>query len=552
MSKMKPAWWLQPTSLGTRIALPAGLFTLASIALLSFVLIREYRREVQREVVLGSENIAEAILLSLDKDMRINERDGVEEVIAAFSRHDDIEYIRIFNKDGEITFSSRAAEVGETVDTEAPACVQCHQGDQHTGKDLNSENRARIFKDTAGTAVLGTIHVIPNGEGCGGADCHATVAEQSVLGILDVGMSLENEQARLAAATRKAVLIALAAAVLIVLVLVLVIQYAVRKPLQRMSALTRRIAEGGGGRFVSHGSAREIANLSASFNQMIDSLGSSKQQLEEWAHSLEQKVELEAEQLRQAQYQVIQAEKLSSVGLVAAGIAHELNSPLMAIVTFSHLVRSSLPADSQAFEDLRMIEREANRCAVIIRQLLDYSRKQTQEPETKPCNIAQILGGALQLLKVEQKNIGVTVHLDVAGDLPDVEANDLQLMQVFMNLMLNALQAMPDGGDLTITASHIERRSYQHLELPPHSSPDLVRIVVRDTGTGIKRQDIGRVFDPFFTTKPVGKGSGLGLSVSLGLVQRYHGTILVDSDGASWTEFTVLLPACKQPALVGV
>jgi two-component system NtrC family sensor kinase len=502
--------------------------------------------------VLGSENIAEAILLSLDRDMRVNEREGVEEIIAAFSQHDDIEYIRIFNKDGEITFSSRPSEVGETVDTDAPACAHCHADDQHTGKDLTSENRARIFEDSAGHAVLGAIHVIPNGEGCAGADCHATAAEQSVLGILDVGMSLASEQARLAAATRKAVIISFGAALLIVLVLFLVIRYSVRKPLQRMAVLTRKIADGGRGRFASEGGAREIAHLSASFNQMIESLGSSKQQLEELARTLEQQVQTEAEQLRQAQYQVIQAEKLSSVGLVAAGIAHELNSPLMAIVTFSHLVRSTVPPDSQASEDLRMIEREANRCAVIIRQLLDYSRKQTQEPETRPCSVDSIIQNALQLLKVEQKNIGVDVQISVAPELPEVEANEQQLMQVFMNLMLNALQAMPVGGVLRITADEVERSVYHRIDLPPHSSPELVRVVVRDTGTGIKRQDMGRVFDPFFTTKPVGKGSGLGLSVSLGLVQRYHGTILVDSDGASWTEFTVLLPACQQPALVGV
>jgi signal transduction histidine kinase len=125
-------------------------------------------------------------------------------------------------------------------------------------------------------------------------------------------------------------------------------------------------------------------------------------------------------------------------------------------------------------------------------------------------------------------------------------------MQVFMNLMLNALQAMPDGGELVIRGDIAERKLYEHLELPPSKCKEFVRIRVRDTGTGIPREHLARVFDPFFTTKPVGKGSGLGLSVSLGLAQRYQGTILVDSDGASWTEFTVLLPPCKQPALVGV
>ena len=504
--------WMPVTSLGTRIALPAGLFTLVSVGLLSFTLIREQRQQAQREVVAGSENIARAIMLSVDHDMRANERERVQSLIAALGRHEDIRYIRIFNKDGAISFSSKPDEIGTRVNTKSPACIQCHGDETQIAEELTSENRARTFEDREGHTVLGTIYVIGNEKGCAGADCHAPRSKQKVLGVLDVGFSLEQEQARLGAATRKAALISIGAAALITLILFVII----------------------------------------SQNQMIRRLGNSKLRLEEWSQVLEHKVETDAEQLRQAQYQVIQAEKLSSVGLVAAGIAHELNSPLMAIITFSHLVRTTLPAESGAQEDLRMIEREANRCAMIIRQLLDYSRKQSAEPETHPSSIAQIIQGALELLKVERKNSNVVVNTHIPPDLPDVDVNDLQLMQVFMNLMLNAVQAMPDGGELNITASHVERRLYNHLELPPHTSPGLLRVVVRDTGTGITRADLGRVFDPFFTTKPVGKGSGLGLSVSLGLVQRYHGTILVDSDGATWTEFTVLLPACPQPALVGV
>lgn len=492
-------------SVSTRIALPAGFFALVSVGLLSFILIREQREQVLGEVVHGSEKIAEAILLSLDHDMRVNRRDGVEQLIGSLGQHKDIESIRIFNKDGSIAFSSRPGEVGRNVDKDAEACVQCHIAGKRPMAELNSDNRSRMFTDTSGKRLLATIHVIRNREGCEGSECHAPVSEQSVLGVLDVAMSVETAHARLAAATRNAVLIALAAAALITSILVIIIRQ-----------------------------------------------GASKQRLEEWAASLEQEVAAEAAELREAQFQIIQAEKLSSVGLVAAGIAHELNSPLMAIVTFAHLVKSSLPEESQAQEDLRMIEREANRCASIIRQLLDYSRKQSQEPEMHPCGIRAVITGALELLKVERQNMGITVKLDVAEDLPEVDANDLQLMQVFVNLMLNAMQAMPDGGELTISADVVERRLYERLDLPPHGGPSLLRIIVRDTGIGIARQDLMRVFDPFFTTKPVGKGSGLGLSVSLGLVQRFRGTIAVDSDGASWTAFTVFLPVSTQPSLVTV
>jgi two-component system cell cycle sensor histidine kinase/response regulator CckA len=122
-------------------------------------------------------------------------------------------------------------------------------------------------------------------------------------------------------------------------------------------------------------------------------------------------------------------------------------------------------------------------------------------------------------------------------------------MQVFVNLLLNALQAMPQGGELRIRADEVPRELHPHLDLSPDGAT-LVRIAVRDTGTGIGAQDLTRVFDPFFTTKPPGKGSGLGLSVSMGIIRGFGGTILVDSDGASWTEFTVLLPASEEPALL--
>ena len=556
MTPPKRRWIQLPLhSLSTRIAVPAGFFALVSVALLSYILIREQRTQLLGEAVHGSENIAEAVLLSLDQDMKVNQRDGVRELIEALGRHAGIENIRIFNKLGEISYSSRPDEVGRTVDTEAEACVQCHAGGAKPTTQLNAHNRTRIYTDSSGRRLLATIHVIRNRPGCEGSDCHAPADEQTVLGVLDVAMSLEPAEARLASATRQALWISLAAVALITLTLFLLIRQSVRKPLNRMIAATRRIAANDTP-LASHrvgmpaGTAREIDIFTNSFNEMVESLASSKHALEEWAGSLEEKVQAEAEQLREAQFQVIQAEKLSSVGLVAAGIAHELNSPLMAIITFAHLVKSSVAPDSPAQDDLRMIEREANRCAAIIRQLLDYSRKQAQEPESHPLHIATIVHGALELLKVEFQNTGVTVEVDVAQQLPLVEANEVQLMQVFVNLMLNSLHAMPHGGELSIKADVVERKAFARFDLPPHTANTLLRVRVRDTGTGIPADNLRRVFDPFFTTKAVGKGSGLGLSVSLGLVQGYRGTILVDSDGASWTEFTVLFPASNQPALV--
>jgi len=528
-------------TLSSRIALPAGFFALVSVAVLSYLLVRTQRENALEEAVLGSEAIAETILLSIRHEMSVNERDALREMVRSVGGQDGVENVRIFNKEGKISFSSREEEEGRVVDVQAEACVQCHSGPT-PATELDPDNRSRIYEDVEGHRVLATMRVIPNEEGCQGAGCHASPRFQSVLGVLDVALSLEPAEQRLAQATWNALLFSLLAVSFITGGLWLIITRAVRRPLDTVIAATRRVAQGNPRVELPRGAAREIGILASSFSEAVERLNSSRAELEGWAATLEDTVAEKARELQEAQFQVVQAEKLSSVGLVAAGIAHELNSPLMAIITFTHLVKKAVPASSNAHEDLAMIEREANRCAGIIRQLLDYARKQSQDPTAEPCRIERAVAGALDLIKVEIQNGKVRVHTDIPEDLPLVHANPVQLMQVFVNLVLNAVHAMPAGGELTVVADVVPRQEYEHVNLPPHLGTRLVRTAVRDTGTGIPPEALAKVFDPFFTTKPVGKGSGLGLSVSLGIIQSYRGTITVASDGKSGTTFTVLLP----------
>ncbi len=532
-------------TLSTRIAFPAGFFALVSMGVLSAMLIRSQREQVLSEVVRSSESIAGAIGQSIDSDMRLNHRQGVRQMMEAVGNHEGVEGIRLFNKEGRITYSSRPGEEGRIVDKVVQPCVSCHSSTKPETVLDDPAQRSRIFTDASGHRILSTIHVIRNQPGCQGAKCHASPAAQSVLGVLDVSMSLDSAESRLAASTRGALLFSGVAVVLITAALFLIIWGSVRKPINRMVSATRRVVEGDPTVQVPRGAAREIGILAGAFNEAVESLNSSNRHLEEWVGTLEQRVSEKAAELREAQFQVVRAEKLSSVGLVAAGIAHELNSPLMAILTYSHLVQRAVPPDSQAHEDLRMIEQQANRSAAIIRQLLDYSRKQEEAPVTEPCSVSEVLGGAEELLKVEIQNADVHLTISVPDDLPEVEAQPGQLMQVFVNLMMNAVQAMPEGGDLTVETDTVPRSAYTNANLPPHTGTELVRVTFRDTGVGIRPEDLPKVFDPFFTTKPVGQGSGLGLSVSQGLIRGYRGTILVESDGKTGTVFTVLLPVSE-------
>jgi signal transduction histidine kinase len=359
-----------------------------------------------------------------------------------------------------------------------------------------------------------------------------------VLGVLDVTMSLDSAETRMLASTRQATLLSLGAVVLITGALFLLVQQTVRRPVNRLIAATRRVATGDYELQVPSGATDEIGFLARSFNEMIESLNTSQQHLEA-------KVAEKADELRSAQFQVVQAEKLSSVGLVAAGIAHELNSPLMAITTFGHLVQKKLPTGSQEAEDVRMILHEADRCAAIVRTLLDFSRDQPADQEMELCEARAVVDRAMKILQVAMRASGVEAEIVHASDAPLVEANSVQLTQVLVNLLLNAVQAMPGGGRITIRADRVLRSQYAHVKLPPPQRDALLRIRIADTGPGIPRENLSRVFDPFFTTKPVGQGSGLGLSVSHAIVQRHRGAIFVDSDGRSGTEFTVLLPAAE-------
>jgi len=533
-------------TLSTRIALPAGLLALAGVTVLSLILIRGQRHQALDEVIKGSESLAEVIRLSINHGMIRNDRNIIRETIAEVGRHEGIEVVRLFNKEGRISYSSRPDEVGRTVDPRsddprAAACISCHQGPTPV-VELDPADRSRLYASATDGPILATILVIRNEEGCQGGLCHGAVEEQSVLGVLDVATSFQPAQARLSAATWNAAIWSLVAVGFITGALFLLVWHTVHRPVSRMIAATRRVTRGDLSQQVPSEATGEIGFLASSFNEMIESLNSSTRHLEEWATSLEATVAHKAEELRAARFQVAQAEKLSSVGLVAAGIAHELNSPLMAIITFAHLVKSSLPAGSQAHQDIDMITKEANRCAAIIRQLLDFSREQAAEASLEPCSVRKAIDGALEILKVEIRNQNVRVEVDVPEDLPLLEANGQSLMQVFVNLVLNAVQAMPGGGDIGIQSRVVPRASFQHVKLPPHPSPDLVRISVKDNGPGIPPESLRKVFDPFFTTKPVGEGSGLGLAVSLGLVQRYRGTMLAHSDGKDGTEFVVLLP----------
>ncbi|MBN1643250.1 MAG: hypothetical protein JW856_00290 [Dehalococcoidales bacterium] len=237
----------------------------------------------------------------------------------------------------------------------------------------------------------------------------------------------------------------------------------------------------------------------------------------------------EAAREKQMQEQLVQAEKLTSLGQLSASIAHEINNPLSGVLVYNQLLYKKIKNDSASkdviLDYLSKMEAELQRSTKLVGNLLDFAR---QSPSTfLRININEVINHALELSVHTAKIQKIQVSKELAPSLPDVTGDFDQLQQVFTNLILNALQAMPEGGKLTLRSSLDETN---------------LKIEVQDTGYGISPENMRKLFTPFFTTKQEVKGVGLGLAVSYGIVRRHHGKIEVQSKEGEGTTFTVYLP----------
>jgi two-component system, NtrC family, sensor kinase len=228
----------------------------------------------------------------------------------------------------------------------------------------------------------------------------------------------------------------------------------------------------------------------------------------------------------------VQADKLSSIGLLAAGVAHEVNTPLAVISTYAQMLAKQVAEDEQKSKMLEKIAKQTFRASEIVNSLLNFSR--TSPTEFVDVDLTRVLRETLSLIDHQLRTSGVEVRAVLADLLPVVRGNGGKLQQVLLNLFLNARDAMPDGGTLTV-------RSW--------GEAGFVHVEVADTGQGIPPENLSRIYDPFFTTKGVKKGTGLGLSITYGIVQEHNGVIEVESRVGAGTRFRLEFPATPMPVL---
>ena len=354
--------------------------------------------------------------------------------------------------------------------------------------------------------------------------------ENRIIGILYVGML---EKPYKDAADRVMLTFILIAALFILFLLIILNFSTTRiiRPLHRMAQATQEIAKGDLTHKVDVHSRDEIGTLADSFNRMTDHLRDANQALIDWGTTLENKVEERTKELVEIQAHLVQSEKLASIGKLAAGIAHEINNPLGGILIYSCLILEETDKNNPHYENLKKIVKETTRCKDIVKGLLEFARP--KEPEMGMVDMNELLNKSLTLMERQALFQNIDIRKSYEPGLPKIFADGAQLQQVFINIILNAAEAMNGNGALTLKTSVDTGR-------------DMISIEFTDTGHGIREEDKKRLFEPFFSTKEVGKGTGLGLAISYGIVQKHRGAIEVHSEAGHGATFTVKLPLKRE------
>ena len=400
--------------------------------------------------------------------------------------------------------------------------VKNSKGERAIGTRVSEEVNRVVLKE--GKAWIGRAFVVN--------DWYITAYEPiknvkgEIIGILYVGM-LEKPYIDL----RNKVMLTFVGIACVCIILLLTILYfstsKIIKPLQEMVIATKKIAKGDLSHRVVTKSRDEIGILAESFNRMVSDLKKANEELIEWGKTLEKKVEERTKELKEMQAHLIQSEKLASLGKLAASIAHEINNPLGGILMYSHLLLEDIGKESPHSENIKKIIKETTRCKDIVKGLLEFARP--KEPEMTLVDINEILEKSLAIMEKQALFQNIKIKKSFSPSLPKVIADGAQLQQVFMNIILNAAEAMDGRGELFIrTDLDQEKRNFE--------------IEFTDTGCGISKENLSRIFEPFFTTKPVGERTGLGLAISYGIISRHDGDIEVKSEVGKGTTFIIRLP----------
>jgi two-component system, NtrC family, sensor kinase len=530
--------------LAQRLILALTLIVIIVAAISGLISARTQERQLLDSMILGADQLSRSIASSTWHAMLADHRDAVYAVMQTIAEKQGIDKIRMFNRDGQVMFSTVPGEAGLRVNQRNEACSVCHAS-LEPRTTVNPHTRARVFETEDGHRSLAMVTPIYNEPACSQAACHAHPPSMKVLGVLEVALSIAPVDQEVADMKMRAFVIT---AIEIGLISVFIFYFSrrfVARPVQQLVQATKAISKMQLDKPVAvEGGSQEIEELADSFNSMRGRLHHAMTELNEAAETMEAKVTERTEQLKQAQVKLMQSDRLASLGQLSASVAHEINNPVSGVLNLSMLMQRLLKEDGIPQERiadfrkyLQQVINETTRVGRIVSDLLSFSRR--SKPQRTQADLNKIIRSTVSLVSHKMKLANTEVRLDLQEDLPSVQCDSSQIQQVALNLVMNAAESMhhrAEGGLVQVTT---------------RATADAILLVVSDNGEGIPKENLGKIFDPFFTTKPEGKGVGLGLAVLYGIVEAHGGEVDVKSKLGEGTTFTITLPLAPAAEQLG-
>lgn len=496
----------------------------------TIILIDQSKKQVLEIIEKNIIRTGDIIKRSTRYSMLLNRREDVYQIIKTIGNEPEVSGIKVYNKLGIISFADDDSLINKKVDMNSEECSPCHSI-KNPKLYLTTEERTRIFTNERGERIIGLIIPIENERECSNNSCHAHPEDQRILGVIDVQMSLVSVDNIMQKNRNSLILNSILITLIVSIFSGVFIWLMVHKRVKALIKGTKELSRGNYDYRIGLKSCDELGELSKDFNIMADNLKKALEEIKELNENLNIKVKEKTQQLKEIYNHVNQIERIASLGKLSATVAHELNNPLEGILTYSKLIIKKLNnnVDEQEkkkiIQYLELIASESERCGNIVKNLLLFSR--SGETNISPNDLISILERSLMLINHHLQLNNIQLIKDFCCRYLEFECDKNQIQQALVAILINAIEAMPDGGILTVKVN---------------CEDNFVYIRITDTGIGIPQENLNKIFEPFFSTKAGGKGTGLGLSVVYGIVKQHQGRIEVQSEVNKGTTVTLIFP----------
>jgi len=420
--------------IGFKLILAVGVTALITIGIFSYFNIQSHTSSLLAEVERSANQLSETVKNSTRYDMLLNQRDRIYRIINTIGEQPGIRDVRVLNKVGEIIYSSHTEDIGKMVDKKAESCYKCHAADKPLER-LPIKDRTRIFRiNPDSSRVMGIISPIYNEQSCWEADCHAHSKNQTVLGVLDVTISLSDVDSQIKKGEIEIVIFAISGVLALSFIIGFFVKRWVDKPVKELLSATKQVSAGNLNYTIKERRNDEMGMLALSFNNMT-------------------------KKLSEARMQLFQSDKMASLGRLAAGVAHEINNPLTGVLTYSSFLLKRTQNYPEIQEDLKVIVRETKRSREIVKSLLDFARQSI--PKKNDANISDIINQASSVVENQLVLDHIKLIKNLDTELPNITVDSNQIQQVFINLLVNAHDAIGvNGGTITISAHKLTLAPY--------------------------------------------------------------------------------------------